>query len=168
MNLVEAQKYRDTMGFIDFDKMFEKTDIKSLDPKEEVRGIQGKEKIWLHFDDATVLLKTVEKNTNLVGTCYAELITAELARQAGFESANVDLIKYNGLNGIISEKVNKNDEQLHSLREYIGDEELLDDLAVEITGLDFTIKGLANYLKENSDMIKEEKYGLLRQAYREY
>lgn len=157
MKLSDLEQYRNEDGFIDFDRI----DIEAFSPKMEERGTESREKVWLHLEDATILLKTVEQETNLAGTCYAELITSELARQAGFETANVDLAKYKNFCGIISQKVNKGDEQLHSLREYIGDEEIPNDPVPEITSLNFVFENMAKYLKENSDMPKENKKLLL-------
>lgn len=161
MRLQDLEKYRDERGCIDFDRINNEIGLDLFSPKKEVRGTQTRDKIWLHLDDDTVLLKTVEQSTNLEGTCYAELITAELAKQAGFDAANIDLVRYNGYLGIISGKVNKEGEQLHSLREYIGDEEIEDDPVPEITGLDFVFDNMVEALGE-SDMSKADKYLLLR------
>ncbi|MBQ9266836.1 MAG: HipA domain-containing protein [Clostridia bacterium] len=162
MNLEDLERFRDADGFIDFDRIAKEEGMEQFSPRREVRGTESREKIWLHLGDSTVLLKTVEENTNLVGTCYAEMITSELAKQAGFEVAKVDLIKYKGFCGVISEKVNREGEQLHSLREYIGDEEIENDSAPEITGLDFVFENLADYLRNHTDMSKADKYVLLR------
>lgn len=157
MKVEELEKYRESDGCINFDRIFSEVGSEVFSPKKEVRGTENKDKLWIHLDDETFLLKTTEKNTNLEGTCYAEMITAELAKQAEFECANIDLIKYNGFMGVISSKVNKEGEQLHSLREYIGDENIPDDLFPDITGLDYTFEHLKDYLS-NTEMSKAEKY----------
>lgn len=161
MNLKDLEQYRDSNGFIDFDKIEEEMGFEAFSPRRECRGTETREKIWLHFDDTTVLLKTVEENTNLLGTCYAELLTAELARQVDIPTAKVDLIKYKGHPGVISEKINREGEQLHSLREYIGDEDIPDDPVPEITGLDFVFDNMIRHLS-HTDMAKDDKYALLQ------
>jgi len=78
-------------------------------------------KNWIETNDGKQFL--IKTNAMLDGeknyTNYAELICMKLAEKMGIEYAHYDIIKINGIEGVISENILKKDEYLITLEDFI-------------------------------------------------
>lgn len=121
----ELEKYRNTEGFIDLDKL----GLELTDESREKVGNEKRIKNWIDFSGTEALIKSecrLDGKKN--GRIYAELIVEELAKQIGFETAYYDLIKINGEYGVLSKKILRNTQtDLLSLDSLIGNTEFYED-----------------------------------------
>lgn len=122
MVLQELEKYRDDTGYIDMDLFFKDYPEMKKSLVEETRGSSNRNKNWLDFEDAGILLRDdLLRDEGVIFTGYAELLTEEVAKQVGIPAAHYDLIKHEGKLGVFSQKVvdlDKN-ESLLSIAELI-------------------------------------------------
>ena len=93
MNYKNHNFKRDQDGRIIIDEFYDK-----VRKKLETRG--KREKIWLIFDDVSVLFKKINEMTF---EDYAELLAEALYNQIGIPSADYDLAIFRGENGVLSE-----------------------------------------------------------------
>lgn len=85
---------------------------------DEPRGTGLREKIWYNCKDGQIMLKTnTDYNEN---AAYSELISCELAKQAGIETAEYDMITIGGKRGIVTKNMCKKGEELVTINELIG------------------------------------------------
>ncbi len=111
----ELGEYRAPDGYIDFDRVVAENDVET---KREVRGNVNREKDWIDINGGSVLVKTdAEGQPN---SEYSELISCALAKQAGIETAEYDMVSYKGDTGLITKNVCKEGEEMISLYELIG------------------------------------------------
>ena len=111
----ELGEYREPDGYIDFDRVVADGEVEK---EREVRGNVNREKDWIKIKDGSVLVKTdVEGQPN---SEYSELISCALAKQAGMETAEYDMVKYKGETGLITKNMCKPGEELVSVYELIG------------------------------------------------
>ena len=110
----ELGEYRDKEGYINMDEVL----LFNEQTMREVRGNVNREKDWIQLNGSSVLIKT-----NAEGQCnaeYSEMISCELAKHVGIETAKYDMVKYKGETGLITENICKNGEEMISLYELIG------------------------------------------------
>lgn len=111
----ELGEYRAPDGYIDFDRVVEENDVET---EREIRGNENREKDWIDINGGRVLVKTnVDGQQN---SEYSELISCALARQAGMETAEYDMVRYKGEQGLITKYVCKEGEEMITLHELIG------------------------------------------------
>ena len=111
----ELGEYRAPDGYIDFDRVVEENDVET---KREVRGNVNREKDWIEIEGGSVLVKTdADGQPN---SEYSELISCALARQAGIETAEYDMVRYKGETGLITKNMCKPGEEMVSVYELIG------------------------------------------------
>lgn len=79
---------KNEMGLIILD------DLNRLDKIEAGR----KKKVWLEKDNKEYLFKAGASNYEI----FAEVISAELAKQSGIETAEYDIAIYNGIIGVVT------------------------------------------------------------------
>lgn len=168
----DLEKFRDEEGFIDLIK----AGLKLTSESREEIGSQQRIKNWVDFNGEKYLIKgevILDKEPNY--GIYAELIVEEIGKVLGIPTAHYDLIKILDENGeikkgVISKSVilDNEKEYLVSLHDIIGDEERDEEIAPDVTNLDFTIKRLNEVLvndgydKESIDkLIIEYKKRLL-------
>lgn len=111
----ELRQYREADGYIDFDKIIAENGVEI---EREVRGNVNREKDWVTVLDGEVLIKTdIEEKPN---SEYSELISCALARQAGIPTAEYDMVRYKGKNGLITKNVCNVGDEMISLYDLIG------------------------------------------------
>ncbi len=111
----ELGEYRGEDGYIDLDRVLSEHE---LETEREVRGNENREKDWIKINGGKVLVKTnVDGQQN---SEYSELISCELAKQAGLETAEYDMVRYKGEQGLITKHVCKEGEEIITLHELIG------------------------------------------------
>lgn len=148
----DLEQFRDKNGFMDLTK----AGIEITEETREILGNANRVKNWVDFNGQKALIKGEalcgeEKNYGM----YAELIVEEIAKQLGIESAHYDLIKItdeNGeeVHGVLSESVvNKEKEQLVTLRDIIGDEPQEKSDFPDTTTYKYTIDKLREGLKRD-------------------
>ena len=146
-NYEDLDRLRDENGFIDISK----TDVKIDKDSREQRGTKERIKNWIDFNGTKVLLRgQVVPNYS----CYAELITEQIAEELVIETAEYDLIKIKNPNdksytyGVLSKSILDFDsEMLLTLYDLIGDEpeessKEVDEDFIDKTNYDFTEKAL--------------------------
>ena len=111
----ELGEYRSPDGYIDFDRVVEESEVET---KREYRGNVNREKDWIEIEGGSVLVKTdADGQPN---SEYSELISSELAKQAGIETAEYDMVRYKGETGLITKNMCKPGEEMISVYELIG------------------------------------------------
>ena len=111
----ELGEYRSPDGYIDFDRVVEESEVET---KREYRGNVNREKDWIEIEGGSVLVKTdADGQPN---SEYSELISCALARQAGIETAQYDMVRYKGETGLITKNMCKPGEEMISIYELIG------------------------------------------------
>ena len=111
----ELGEYRNPDGYIDFDRVVEEHEVEA---RREVRGNVNREKDWIEINGGSVLVKT--DAAGQPNSEYSELISCALARQAGIETAEYDMVRYKGETGLITKNMCKPGEELISIYELIG------------------------------------------------
>lgn len=164
MTLSEIRKYRNVEGYIDLDKV---PGFNNKVPEREIRGNENRDKYWYELDDCDILVKGTQDDEIETASHYADLIAAELAKQAGFKVADNDIAIYNGKKGLISRNIikDKEREELFTLREYVGDQ--TDSRYTDCTDIEFVEAGLLkrNMPKEAiTDMKKFLAFGIFIMA----
>ena len=111
----ELGEYRSPDGYIDFDRVVEENEVET---KREYRGNVNREKDWIEIEGGSVLVKTdADGQPN---SEYSELISCALAKQAGIETAQYDMVRYKGETGLITKNMCKPGEEMISIYELIG------------------------------------------------
>lgn len=146
----DLEEFRDSDGFIDLDK----AGIKFTEGSREIIGNPNRLKNWVNFNGTKVLIKgeaLLEDEQNY--GIYGELITEEISKKLGIETAHYDLIKITGeegktIFGVLSESIVdlENGERLDSLHDIIGDEPEKDYKFLDTTDYQFTIDKLREKL----------------------
>lgn len=143
----ELKKYRNEEGYIDLDKVL----TKDVDAQREVRGYTKRQKDWIELSDTKILVKT--NTEEFENDSWSEMISTELAKQAGIECAEYDLVSYKNEKGIISKNICKAGEELITVNDLVGtgptNEEYPDS-----TDIYYIFDNLEERLKE--DGVKEE------------
>ena len=88
---MKLEEYRDENGYIKLDEFLDKNSD-SIEYKEEVRGTEKRNKVWVKYEDETLLLRDENlANYGVLYTVEQELVTEELAKQVGVECAHYDM-----------------------------------------------------------------------------
>jgi hypothetical protein len=103
MFLKDLELYRNKDGYIDLDK----SNYNGFE--EEIKGKRKKK--WVLFDDGKVLFKETFPYSY---EHYSELVSCEVSKQMGIETAEYDLAILNGKKGVISYNFLKSNETLIS------------------------------------------------------
>lgn len=158
MELNDLENYRDSNGFIDLDKI---PNFKNYKVRDELRGSDDRDKAWYKFDDTSFLVKAdfFDKEDSSNYALYSELVIEELAKQVGQECAHCDLIMLNGKKGVLSQNILKENEELVSFRELIGDSQDEDEFETT-TSLEFVFSRLIEVCK-NLNLTKNEIRNIL-------
>lgn len=170
-SLEDLEQFRDEEGFINLTEAGIEFNMQS----REIEGNPNRGKNWINFNGINVLIKgeaILDKEPNY--GIYAELIAEEISKHYGRGTAHYDLVKYkdengNEVRGVLSESVIDRDrQQLYTLRDLIGDEPVEQGDFVDTTSLKFTVEQLQERLsKDNFDeetiqnLITEYKKDLL-------
>lgn len=108
----EIGRKRDEEGYAILDDIVFESGI------DEPRGTDMRDKVWYSCKDGQVMIKTnTDYNKN---AAYSELISCELAKQAGIETAEYDMVTIGGKRGIITKNMCKEGEELVTINELIG------------------------------------------------
>lgn len=110
----ELKNYRNEEGYIDLDKVL----TKDVDVQREVRGYVDRQKDWIELSDTKILVKT--NTEGFENDAWSEMISTELAKQAGIECAEYDLVRYKNEKGIISKNICKAGEELITVNDLVG------------------------------------------------
>lgn len=149
-SIEDLETFRDSEGFIDLTK----AGIEITDESREIIGNPNRVKNWVDFNGKKVLIKgeallNDEKNYGI----YGELITEEIAKKIGVETAHYDLIKIinekgKTIYGVLSESIVDIDsgERMESLHSIIGDEPEEESQFIDTTSYEYTIKKLREQL----------------------
>ncbi len=159
MNKEELLNYRDTDGYIDYDR-FESEKGKNLKTIDEDRGSSSRNKKWVFFDNGTVMLRDDQfEDDGTKFTTYQELIFEELAKQVNFPVAHYDLIKRGDKRGIITYNVLDNEDNkemtMYSLRDFMDQIDCKDDNKFNYNIAD-AYSAIKNFSKESG--IEKEQY----------
>ncbi len=151
VTIQELEKYRNKNGFINMDDFFKEN---HMSVEREVVGTVDRVKDWVTFSDGTRILLKTEPEISIedgqqYGLVYADLIYNKLANQVGFDTAQTDLIIYNGKKGIYSKDVREKNTSLKSLRDYIGDDKSYSEGFEDITDIEFVHDELFEALKKS-------------------
>ena len=121
MKLKDLEKFRDSEGYIDFDKVLELYKNGKIGGFNkglpETRGSAEKFKNWFELEDYDILIRStmfIDEIANY--TEYAELIIEELAKQVDMPCAHYDLVKVNGLKGNLSVSVLDREKENQSMQ----------------------------------------------------
>lgn len=153
MKIEELEKYRDEEGFIIMDEVLASKDFETL---RETRGSQNREKFWITFDDAKIMLRTSNLDSeNAKYTNYSELIVEELAKQVDIPCAHYDLIKYKGQKGVYTKSVLEKKNESLILAKTLLDQTETEDEYVSSVSIDDLFKSYSTF-KKYDDVSKEQ------------
>ena len=143
----ELKNYRNEEGYIDLDKVL----TKDTNVQREVRGYTERQKDWIELSDTKILVKT--NTEGFENDSWSEMISTELAKQAGIECAEYDLVGYKNEKGIISKNICKQGEELITVNELVGTGPTNDEYP-DSTDIYYIFDNLEERLRE--DGVEEE------------
>lgn len=114
LSFKELAKYKNEEGFIELTHLL----TSKVEVEREVRGNDKRDKRWFKTNDGKAMFKS--NAPEQLNAHWSELICCECAGQVGIETAQYDLAKYNGQQGIVTKDICKPGEELLTINDLIG------------------------------------------------